>query len=176
MTLSYVTLTLDLYDGQGNYPVSGTATFTSPAVLTDAGVEITGQIPVITSFQAGSLPSVSLLATDNSGPLPSGWTWGVSFSGITGAPAAFSFSLPSSAVPVTATYATPCMSTVGSDATGAGTAYSNGAGCSCPAGRRPAGSPQGSPTMPFGVRDDVRARPPRKAAPRSALRTAFPGP
>ena len=42
--------------------VSGTATFTSPAVLTDAGLEITGQIPVTTSFQAGSLPSMSLLS------------------------------------------------------------------------------------------------------------------
>lgn len=92
--LNYVALTIDLYDGSGNYPVSGTATFTPSAVLTDAGVEIVGQQPVTVSFRAGSLPSATLLATDNSGPLPAGWTWSVSFSGITGAPAAFSFFLP----------------------------------------------------------------------------------
>ena len=94
MPLQYVQLTLDLYDGTGNYPVSGLATFTPSAVLTDAGVEIIGQQPVTVTFRAGSLPSVSLLATDNSGPLPAGWTWAVAFTGITGAPAGFSFFLP----------------------------------------------------------------------------------
>ena len=94
MTLNYVRLTLDLYDGQGNFPVSGLATFTPSAVLTDAGAEIVGQQPVVAVFHAAGVPSVSLLATDNSGPLPGGWTWSVSFSGITGAPAAFSFFLP----------------------------------------------------------------------------------
>lgn len=92
--LAYVTLTLDLDDGSGNYPVSGTASFVPSAVLTDAGVAVIGQQPVTVSFRAGSLPVVSLLATDNSGPLPTGWTWGVTFSGITGAPAGFSFFLP----------------------------------------------------------------------------------
>ena len=94
MSLNYVTLTLDLYDGQGNYPVSGTASFTPSAVLTDAGVEIVGQQPIVAVFHAAGPPTVKLLATDNAGPLPSGWTWSVSFSGITGAPAAFSFFLP----------------------------------------------------------------------------------
>ncbi len=94
MALNYVTLTLDLYDGSGNYPVSGTASFVPSAVLTDAGVQITDQQPVVASFRAGSLPSARLLATDNSGPLPAGWTWGVTFGGITGAPAPFSFFLP----------------------------------------------------------------------------------
>lgn len=94
MTLNYVTLTLDLYDGSGNYPVSGTASFAPSAVLTDAGAEIVSQQPITVTFRAGSLPTVPLLATDNSGPLPAGWTWGVTFDGITGAPAGFSFFLP----------------------------------------------------------------------------------
>ena len=94
MALNYVTLTVDVYDGQGNVPASGTATFTPSAVLTDAGVEIIGQQPVTAVFHAAALPTVKLLATDNSDPAPAGWTWSVSFSGITGAPAAFSFFLP----------------------------------------------------------------------------------
>lgn len=94
MPLNYVTLTLDLYDGQGNYPFSGSASFVPSAVLTDAGVEIVGQQPITAVFRAGSVPSVKLLATDNSGPVPAGWTWQVSFSGITGAPSPFSFFLP----------------------------------------------------------------------------------
>ena len=94
MALDYVTLTLDLYDGQGNPAISGTASFTPSTVLTDSGVEVIGQQPVTAVFHAAALPSVRLLATDSSGPLPAGWTWGVSFSGITGAPAAFSLFLP----------------------------------------------------------------------------------
>lgn len=134
---AYLTLTLDLYDGTGNYPVSGSATFTPSSVLTDAGVEVTGQIPVTATFRAGSLPAVSLLATDNSGPLPGGWTWGVAFSGITGAPAAFSFFLPASPVSFTATDATPAVFTVAS--AGPGTAFASGAGVQLSGGSLPAG-------------------------------------
>ena len=94
MTLNYVTLTLDLYDAQGNPAIAGTATFTPSAVLTDAGVEIADQQPIVAVFHAAALPTVKLLATDNSGPLPAGWTWSVAFSGRTGAPSSFSFFLP----------------------------------------------------------------------------------
>ncbi len=93
MALNYVTLTLDLYDGQGAPVTAGEAAFTPSAVLTDAGTAIIGQIPVVASFRAGSLPSVRLLATDSDGPEPPGWQWQVSFSGVAGAPAAFSFPL-----------------------------------------------------------------------------------
>jgi hypothetical protein len=88
----FVQLTLDLYDGAGNYPSSGTATFTPSAVLTSPGNGMTGQIPVVASFR-GTLVTVSLLATDNEGITPADWTWGVSFSGVAGAPAPFSFPL-----------------------------------------------------------------------------------
>jgi hypothetical protein len=133
MALAYVAVTLDLYDGTGNYPVSGTATFTPSSVLTDPGVEVTGQIPVTVSFRAGSLPTVTLLATDNPGPLPAGWTWGVAFAGITGAPAAFSFFLPSAAVGFTASDGTPCVFTV------SGSAPLNGTGVQLSGGSLPAG-------------------------------------
>jgi hypothetical protein len=36
MALQYVTLTLDLFDGAGNFPAAGTASFTPSAVLTDS--------------------------------------------------------------------------------------------------------------------------------------------
>ena len=132
--LNYLTLTLDLYDGQGNYPVSGSAAFTPSAVLTDAGVEVIGQQPVTAVFRAAAMPSMKLLATDSAGPLPTGWTWGVAFSGVTGAPAAFSFFLPAAAVSFTATNASPCVFTVGS-----GLAPANGTGVQLSGGSLPAG-------------------------------------
>ena len=93
MALNYVTLTLDLYDGTGNSPTSGTATFVPSAVLTDAGVGMFGQQPIVVAFKPGAAPVVKLLATDNAGIQPGGWTWNVTFSGISGAPAAANFAL-----------------------------------------------------------------------------------
>lgn len=111
MALNYVTLTLDLYDGQGNPVTKGTASFTPSAQLTDAGVELVPQVPIPAVFHAAGTPAVKLLATDNAAVLPAGWVWTVLFSGVPGNPAAFSFSLPfasgasqflSSQVPVSA--------------------------------------------------------------------------
>lgn len=95
MALNYVTLTLDLYDAQGNIQESGSAAFTPSSVLTDTvNHQEIGEQPVTVPFRASGAPSVSLLATDNATVLPSGWGWSVSFSGITGAPATFTFFLP----------------------------------------------------------------------------------
>jgi hypothetical protein len=95
VALNYVTLTVDVYDGSGNYPTTGTATFTPSSVLTDStDHEYIGQIPVVVSFRAPGLPTVRLLATDNASVLPSGWAWQVSFTGFPGPPATFSFFLP----------------------------------------------------------------------------------
>jgi hypothetical protein len=95
MALNYVTLTVDIYDGQGNYPVTGTATFTPSAPLTDTtNHEYIAQIPVVAAFRAAAVPIVKLLATDNSTLAPSGWGWQVTFSGFTGYPAGWSFFLP----------------------------------------------------------------------------------
>ena len=94
MALSYVTLTLDLFDGQGSHLNGGTAVFTPSVQLTDAtDGEIVTQAPVTAAFKAAGSPVVSLLATDNAGVTPAGWAWTVAFSRVPGAPASFSFFL-----------------------------------------------------------------------------------
>ena len=94
MSLSYVTLTVDIYDGQGSVPTSGTATFTPSATLTDTtNHEIVAQLPVVVSFKPSGPPTIRLLATDNATLTPGGWAWQVTFSG-SGMPSAFSFFLP----------------------------------------------------------------------------------
>jgi hypothetical protein len=131
--LNYVTLTLDLYDGQGNPEVRGAASFVPSAVLTDAGVEIISQDPVVAVFHAAGLPAVKLLATDNAAPLPSGWTWGITFAGQAAPPAPYSIPLTASPMTFTATNATPCVFT------SSGTAYVNGTGVQLSGGSLPAG-------------------------------------
>jgi hypothetical protein len=97
VTLNYVTLILDLYDGSGQPLTQGTVTFTPSAVLTDpaAGLMFT-QSPVQAQFTSAgrAAPQVSLLATDNAGLSPSGWTWQAMFQGIPGGRASFRFLLP----------------------------------------------------------------------------------
>ena len=94
MPLNYVTLTVDVYDGQGNVPTSGYATFTPSVTLTDTtNHEIVAQLPIVVSFKASGVPTVKLLATDNSTITPGGWAWQVTFTG-TGLPSAFNFFLP----------------------------------------------------------------------------------
>ena len=91
----YVTLTLDLADGEGSYPAAGTASFIPSAVLTGPGIAVVGRIPVTATFRPGAGPvTVRLLATDNTGFTPSPWTWAVTFSGVPGAPGPSSFPLP----------------------------------------------------------------------------------
>lgn len=95
MTLNYVTLTLDLYDGQGNPVITGSALFTPTAQLTDTtNHELITQAAVPAAFHAGGLPAVKLLATDNGPPAPAGWAWTVTFTGVPGNPAAQTFLLP----------------------------------------------------------------------------------
>ena len=64
MSLEYLTLVLDLYDGQGNPVITGSAAFTPSAVLTDAGVEITAQVRTAdrTGVEMEALTSVSAAA------------------------------------------------------------------------------------------------------------------
>ena len=95
MTLNYVGLTLDLYDGQGNAVTQGTATLTPTQYLTDTTDHaLTGLSPVTVAFTPFSAPPVvKLLATDNAAPLPAGWAWTITPPSATGIPA-FSFFLP----------------------------------------------------------------------------------
>lgn len=95
MALNYVTLVCDLYDGQGSPAVKGTAAFVPTVQLTDTTDHaITTLAPVPGVFRAGSFPQVKLLATDNTAPLPNGWGWTVTFDGVPGSPAGFTFFLP----------------------------------------------------------------------------------
>lgn len=95
MALNYVTLILDLYDGSGNAANAGTAALMPSAQLADAtdSMFIT-QSPVPAVFGPAGFPQVKLLATDNTDLSPSGWTWGISFSGVPGSPPGSSFLLP----------------------------------------------------------------------------------
>lgn len=95
MALNYVTLILDLYDGQGNPAGTGTAALVPSAQLRAAaeGMFIT-RSPVPAVFTPAAFPQVRLLATDNSDLSPSSWTWGITFSGVPGSPPAVSFPLP----------------------------------------------------------------------------------
>ena len=95
MALNYVTLTLDLYDGQGNPVIAGEALFTPTAQLTDTtNHELITLAPVPCVFHSAGTPAVKLLATDNGPPAPAGWAWTVTFTGVAGNPASFSFFLP----------------------------------------------------------------------------------
>lgn len=96
MTLQYVTLVLDAYDAQGNIVTKGSAAFVQSVQLTDPGVEWIPPAPIPAVFRAGAVPSVKLLSTDSTDALPNGWTWAVTFSGVPGDPAGFSFFLPHS--------------------------------------------------------------------------------
>lgn len=105
MTLSLVTLVLDLYDGGANPVVSGSAALVPSVELdgpTGAGSApgLIPQAPVRAVFRAGSFPQVQLIPTDYAGILPRGWAWTVSFTGVPGSPPGFSFYLPYSASPV----------------------------------------------------------------------------
>jgi hypothetical protein len=95
MALNYVTLILDLYDGQGNMVISGTAALVPSAQLTDTtDNQVITQAPVPGVFHSSGFPNVKLLATDNGALAPAGWGWTVSYSGVPGSPAGFSFFLP----------------------------------------------------------------------------------
>ncbi len=60
MSLEYVELTLDLYDGQGNPVTQGTATLTPTQVLTDTtDHEITGLTPVTATFRPYASSQIS---------------------------------------------------------------------------------------------------------------------
>lgn len=97
--MSYVTLVLNMTDGSGNPLLRGLAEFTPSALLDDSTDNVTvAQSALIANFNGSysgqKFPSVVLLATDTPDVSPSGWGWVVSFSGVAGNPASFTFSLP----------------------------------------------------------------------------------
>lgn len=135
MTLNKVTLVCDLYDGAGNPVVQGTGTLVPTTVLTDSSDQvIAGLTPVPVPFRAGGLPQVSLLATDNSGLLPSGWAWTFTPPAATGI-AAFNVPLAAGPFSFTATNASPCVFSAPGYAAG----YVNGTAVTLAGGSLPAG-------------------------------------
>ena len=95
MSLNYVTLTCDLFDGAGNTLNGGTAVFTPSSALTDTtNHEYITRAPVTASFKSSGSPVVKLLATDDATVSPAGWNWQVTFSGVPGSPAGWNFFLP----------------------------------------------------------------------------------
>ena len=90
MALNTVTLTGTVPGGAG-----ATAAFTPSAWLTDAtDNQLIPPVQKSVILDRNGKFSVSLLATDNAAPLPSGWTWSVVISGINVASLGFSFFLP----------------------------------------------------------------------------------
>lgn len=94
VALSYVNLTIDLYDGQGNPLTGGVVTFTPSALLLNPGVEIVPTVGINVSLVAGGPQVVKLLATDNAGITPNGWGWVVSYNGVPGNPPSQTILLP----------------------------------------------------------------------------------
>lgn len=100
MPLSYVTVTGTFDDGTGS-PLSGSAVFTPSETVYATGIPVvSGANPVTVPINAGTLSTVHLLATDNTGLSFAGltgffyWTVAITLGGV--AQEGWSFFLPSS--------------------------------------------------------------------------------
>lgn len=143
MSLSYISLVLDLYYGNGNPITQGTAALTPTQLLVDSpDQQYIPQAPVTVAFGALGLPPVLLLATDSASPEPPGWAWGLAFSGVPGNPPSFSVQVPAGPATFTATNASPCVFTW--TPTSALTSIPNGAGVKLSGGSLPAGFASGT--------------------------------
>ena len=139
MALTPVPLLLDLYDGAANLIVAGTATLAPSVQLTDTtdGGDVTQSGPVAVFRPSTSPPLVQILPSDNGDLAPTGWAWGISFSGVPGDPASYYFKITSSGYlySFTATDGSPAIFTA------SGSSLANGtpvvlSGSSLPAGFR----------------------------------------
>jgi hypothetical protein len=136
MTPDLIPLVLDVYDGQGNPVVAGTATLTPSVMLTDPGSGLVIESGPVVTFRPGSAPPLTqLIPTDASGLTPSGWSWQITFTGVSASPSSWFFDLTGAAgvLSFTATSASPAVFTA------SGSAFTNGqavalAGSSLPGG------------------------------------------
>lgn len=86
MTLQFVTLLLDKYDGSGNLVTQGRAVCRTSAQVTAPG-DGSFPCPVSVDFSsAGGSPAVQLLACDTEGTQPAGWYWGIDYYWMPGNP------------------------------------------------------------------------------------------
>ena len=99
MALNQVTLTLDVYRGDGSPIQAGTAFFVASSVLVDTtNHQVVWQYPIPVALEPPEgaaddwLPTVTLYSCDSSNLVPDGWAWTVSFQA-PGAPEPFSFQL-----------------------------------------------------------------------------------
>ena len=97
MSVSYGTLILDEADSGGNLIVRGTVTIALSQRVPDAGDDlIFGQAPVTGVFGAGGPPSARLPFNDTFGPQGDdapGTTYTITYNGVPGSPASWSFYL-----------------------------------------------------------------------------------
>lgn len=108
MSLNYITLILDLYDGDGTPVTTGQAVATPTSLLTDP--EDQEYIPQATAsvlFGAGN-PPLRLLAVDSSGPRQSGWGWTLAFRNVPGNPPSVTVQPAAGPVDFTASDGDPC--------------------------------------------------------------------
>jgi len=76
VSINYVNLVLDFYDGRGNPVQSGAVICTPNVTVVDSTDHvIVTQAPVIVRLFGNPTPTVRLAACDNSGLLPLGWGW-----------------------------------------------------------------------------------------------------
>jgi len=95
MSLNYVNLIMDLYDGTGAPLNSGYARMYPDVPLTiSADDQYVPKVPINAPFQAVRSPTVTILATDNVDISPNGWAWNVDFVGVPGNPSSATFFLP----------------------------------------------------------------------------------
>jgi hypothetical protein len=76
VSLSYVNLVCDLFDGQGNPVIAGSLSFAPDATLASTTDHVTiTQAPILVGLLGNPLPVVQLAATDNASLSPPGWRW-----------------------------------------------------------------------------------------------------
>lgn len=90
----WVTLVLDRTDATGRVITHGAAAISPSGELPVPEQMLIGMSPVVAEFgRRPSPPAVTLASTDSVTPV-NGWTYNISFPGVTGDPQPFSFALP----------------------------------------------------------------------------------
>jgi hypothetical protein len=84
VALNYVTLTLDMSDVSGAAVKGGNVLLGPSAAVTGGGIVVASATSVPVPATGTPRATVSLLATDNAGLLPAGWSWSFAYLDATG--------------------------------------------------------------------------------------------
>lgn len=107
----YVNVVLDLMDPQGRQLTHGQARLRPSCALTDVpDMQVIPPAAAVGTFAPRTTPTVQVLASDSTGPQPSGWTWDMEFS-VPGKLGPRSVFVPAGPVAFTATGAAPAVFT-----------------------------------------------------------------